>query len=160
MKVIVAAFDQLLATQDKIRSSAASARPAGATAECGAAPGKVSLIDIKAKRLDTCSSRYSAAGSHANRLTSGTLSGRTLRGLVFAIGCQRSVRIRRLPSFRAVRLWRRQRIGDIPLRGHRQRRHKPRSVPVMQRDGSLSNAPVASPSHNGSNANGTLPIAG
>jgi putative transposase len=35
-----------------------------------------------------------------------------------------------------------------------------RSVPVMQRDGSLRNTPVASPSLNGSNATGTLPIAG
>jgi hypothetical protein len=40
----------------------------------------------------------------------------------------------------------------------RTRHIRKRSVPVMQRDGSLWNVPVASPSLNGLNATGTLPI--
>jgi putative transposase len=46
-------------------------------------------------------------------------------------------------------------LGNLPPTTYAQR-----SVPVMQRDGSLRNTPVASPSLDGSNATGTLPIAG
>jgi putative transposase len=46
-------------------------------------------------------------------------------------------------------------LGNLPPATYAKR-----SVSVMQRDGSLRSAPVASPSLSGSNAIGTLPIAG